>query len=90
MVAKPIIDMLVEADNLDTIDKLASDLGRCGYEARGEQGIPGRRYFRKGSPGNHTHHLHIYRQGDGNIGRHLVSGLQELATTWSESVQGRS
>jgi GrpB-like predicted nucleotidyltransferase (UPF0157 family) len=72
MVAKPIIDILLETDDLDAIDRAADDLERCGYEARGEQGIPGRRYFRKGSPVNHTHHLHVYERADPNIFRHLV------------------
>ncbi|MEB3233517.1 MAG: GrpB family protein, partial [Leptolyngbyaceae bacterium] len=44
-----------------------------GYEAMGEYGIPGRRYFRKhNSEGNRTHHLHIFQAESAEIHRHLA------------------
>ena len=38
-------------------------MAESGYLYKGENGIPGRRYFRKGSDERHTHHIHIYRGG---------------------------
>jgi GrpB-like predicted nucleotidyltransferase (UPF0157 family) len=42
-----------------------------GYEAKGEFGIPGRRYFRKGAP-QRTHQIHAFKSGDANIERHIA------------------
>lgn len=71
--AKPIIDMLGIADDLMLFDKNSADLARINYEALGEFGIVGRRYFRKhDSSGNRTHHLHVYQTGAPQIVRHLA------------------
>ena len=44
-----------------------------GYEAMGEYGIPGRRYFRKDNrEGVRTHHVHAFRAGSEEAGRHLA------------------
>lgn len=45
--AKPIIDILLEVSSLQAVDNCAALLGNLGYEARGEYGISGRRYFNK-------------------------------------------
>lgn len=42
-----------------------------GYEPKGENGIPGRRYFQKGGD-NRTHHIHIYELENPKIERHLA------------------
>ena len=42
-----------------------------GYEARGEFGLPGRRFFVKGIP-KRTHNVHIFRAGSLEISRHLA------------------
>lgn len=42
-----------------------------GYEAKGENGIPGRRFFQEGGD-NRTHHVHIYQAGSSEIERHLA------------------
>jgi GrpB-like predicted nucleotidyltransferase (UPF0157 family) len=71
MVAKPIIDILLVVRDISLIDTSNSDLEAFGYEAKGENGIPGRRFFQKG--GDHrTHHLHIYQAGSPEIERHLA------------------
>jgi len=49
MQAKPIIDIMPVVENLSYIDLLTDSMQRNGYEALGEYGIPGRRYFRKRS-----------------------------------------
>jgi GrpB-like predicted nucleotidyltransferase (UPF0157 family) len=46
-------------------------MGKLGYSAYGENGIPNRRYFSKGGD-QRTHHVHIYLIGDSNIERHLA------------------
>ena len=71
MVAKPIIDILLVVRNISLIDAYNTDLQTFGYEAKGENGIPGRRFFQKG--GDHrTHHLHAYQTDSPEIERHLA------------------
>ena len=41
------------------------------YEAMGEFGIPGRRYFRKGGI-ERTHQIHAFASGSRHITRHLA------------------
>src|SRR3954462_12160699 len=50
IVAKPVIDMLGVVASVEALDAYASRLTSLGYEAQGEYGIPGRRYFRKNAP----------------------------------------
>ena len=38
----------------------------------GEYGIPGRRYFFKGSEEKHSHHLHSFQEDSPAITRHLL------------------
>lgn len=71
--AKPIIDLLVEVQDIGQIDERGGAIARIGYDVMGEYGIPGRRYFRKSrSPGIRTHHVHIYQTGNREITRHLA------------------
>jgi GrpB-like predicted nucleotidyltransferase (UPF0157 family) len=73
ILAKPIIDILGEATSLDAVDAHAAAVVALGYEARGEFGLPGRRYFSKRTPeGIRTHHLHIFQQGSTSVQRHLA------------------
>ena len=54
------------------LDDAAPSLHGLGYEAKGEYGIPGRRYFQKRSTeGTRTHHLHGFQAGSPQIARHL-------------------
>lgn len=71
MYAKPIIDMAPIVHDLAAVDELSGVLADVGYTALGENGLPGRRYFRKGGR-RHTHHVHVYRQGNPAIERHLA------------------
>ncbi|MDF2859151.1 MAG: hypothetical protein K0Q87_5002 [Neobacillus sp.] len=68
--AKPIIDILLVAKDIEKVDSFNKILENEGYKPKGENGIPGRRYFPKGQE-NRTHHLHIYQIGNENIKGHL-------------------
>jgi len=69
--AKPIIDILVEVKEISTVDHYKMEMEKLGYEAMGEYGIPGRRYFRKGAT-ERTHHVHVFQTGSKHIIRHLA------------------
>ena len=71
--AKPIIDMLLEVDDIGELDRKTAALEGLGYEAHGEFGIPGRRYFRKNDhSGVRTHQIHSFQVGSPEIERHLA------------------
>ena len=69
--AKPIIDLVAEVRQLDTMDTMSEALGALGYAAWGEHGIPGRRFFTKGSGSTRTHNLHSFATGHPEIARML-------------------
>jgi GrpB-like predicted nucleotidyltransferase (UPF0157 family) len=70
--AKPVIDILVEAPDLAAVDQAAPDLERRRYMAKGEYGIPGRRYFsRPATPSESKVHIHAFRRGSAHVERHL-------------------
>lgn len=68
--AKPIIDILIVVKDFEKIHLYNESMIAQGYVPRGENAIPGRRYFPKGK-NNRTHHVHIYQQGHENIDIHL-------------------
>jgi GrpB-like predicted nucleotidyltransferase (UPF0157 family) len=70
--AKPIIDMLIIVSDVQAVDALNDRLRALGYIAVGEYGIPGRRFFYKGSDELRSHHLHVYQSGNPHILRHLA------------------
>jgi GrpB-like predicted nucleotidyltransferase (UPF0157 family) len=71
--AKPIIDLLVEIEDLVKVDEQNSSIESLGYEVMGEFGIPGRRYFRKDNQkGDRTHHIHTFKVGSEQVERHLA------------------
>lgn len=69
--AKPIIDIMPVVKNITLVDEHNPSMQDIGYEPKGENGIPGRRYFQKGGD-NRTHHVHIYQVGSPHIDRHLA------------------
>ena len=72
IVAKPVIDMLGIVASVTELDEHAHNLTGLGYEAMGEFGIAGRRYFRKNAvDGTRTHQLHAFANGSPEIHRHL-------------------
>ncbi|MFS1514451.1 GrpB family protein [Chengkuizengella sp. SCS-71B] len=70
--AKPIIDIIPVVKNIKEIDLFNEKMEAIGYEARGEFGIPGRRYFPKGGEKHRSHHVHVFQKGDQHIERHLA------------------
>jgi GrpB-like predicted nucleotidyltransferase (UPF0157 family) len=67
LAAKPIIDIMIIVDDINEVDKYNKVMGDEGYVIRGENGMPGRRYFVKmknENSGNHTHHIHIYQNNN--------------------------
>lgn len=72
MAAKPIIDMLVEVQEISRVDSFNSEMKKLGYIPRGENGISNRKYFVKEEDGERTHHVHIYQTGAEQILRHLA------------------
>jgi len=72
IVAKPIIDVIVGVENLTDVEKYLLPLKKIGYEYRGEQGIVGRPFFRKGPEAVSTHHLSVVRFGGEIWRKHLL------------------
>ena len=73
ILAKPIIDILVEVRDLEEIDNLSHGMTKLGYEVMGEFGIENRRYFRKTkADGTRTHHVHTFLLGSPEAERHLA------------------
>ena len=71
--AKPIIDILLIVDNINHLDDKSSAMEQLGYEAMGEFGITGRRFFRKeDASGIRTHHVHAFQAGSPEFERHLA------------------
>ena len=71
--AKPIIDLLIEVNNINEVDRSNDKMKRIGYQAMGEFGISDRRYFRKdNSSGIRTHHVHVFETNSPQVKRHLA------------------
>ena len=69
--AKPIIDILLEVHSLEALDAESGQMQNLGYRVKGEFGIPGRRYFHKGS-NQRSHHVHAFMTGSSEVQRHLA------------------
>ena len=70
--AKPIIDIMPVVLDIEQVDGCLGQFEAIGYEAMGELGIPGRRYFRKGGH-NRTHQIHAFQYDNVYaITRHLA------------------
>jgi GrpB-like predicted nucleotidyltransferase (UPF0157 family) len=70
--AKPIIDILLAVREVERLDDLGPEMSGLGYEARGEFGIPGRRFFVKHAGPRRTHHIHAFAAGSPELERHLA------------------
>ncbi|EWG11086.1 GrpB family protein [Cytobacillus firmus] len=71
LAAKPVIDIMPVVIDIKMVDRFNTEMISLGYEPRGENGLPGRRYFQKGG-NQRTHHVHIYEKGSPEITRHLA------------------
>lgn len=69
LVAKPVIDILIEVTSLKKLDASSKKIVALAYHVKGENGISARRYFQKGGK-QRTHHLHAFQTGDLNLMRH--------------------
>ena len=73
IVAKPIIDMLLEVTSVEALDECTASIEALGYEAKGEFGISGRRYFRKdNATGLREYQVHAFATDSGEVDRHLA------------------
>lgn len=70
LAAKPILDLLAGYPPGAPAGPYVAALGRAGYVHRGEQGIPGREYFRRGDP--RAYHLHLAAEGGPFWREHLA------------------
>jgi GrpB-like predicted nucleotidyltransferase (UPF0157 family) len=70
MPAKPIIDILAGIRQLDVRQRAIDTLQLAGYVHRGEQGIEGRDFFRRGAP--RKYHLHLTDVGSSFWRDHLA------------------
>ncbi len=68
--AKPIIDIIPVVKDILQVTQTIPAMEKLGYEAKGKYGIPFRRYFQKGVT-NRAHNVHIFEEGNPEIGRHL-------------------
>ncbi|STX28499.1 glutamate rich protein GrpB [Legionella beliardensis] len=70
LAAKPVIDMVPVVLDITKVDDANTAMLALGYEAKGEYGMPFRRYFQKGG-NQRTYHVHAFEAGSPEIERHL-------------------
>ncbi|KTC72542.1 glutamate rich protein GrpB [Legionella birminghamensis] len=70
LAAKPVIDMIPVVLDITRVEHANAAMLAIGYEAKGEYGMPFRRYFQKGGK-QRTHHVHVFEVGSPEIERHL-------------------
>lgn len=61
MCAKPVLDIAAGRPGRESPDAYVAALEQAGYECRGERGVPGRLFFRRGQPV--AYHLHLVEYG---------------------------
>lgn len=71
LMAKPVIDILIEATDVADLDRYNDAMRSIGYLSKGEFGIPGRRFYLKGLY-DRTHHIHAFNHGTPDVIRHLA------------------
>lgn len=71
MSAKPVIDILLECENLDDIEIINEKLVIFGYHPVRRHIIPHRSFFTRREEENIPYHLHIRERGDPQIKRHI-------------------
>jgi GrpB-like predicted nucleotidyltransferase (UPF0157 family) len=61
MCAKPVLDMAAGRPRDISAQDCVAALEQAGYEHRGERGVPGREFFRRGQP--RAYHVHLVEEG---------------------------
>jgi GrpB-like predicted nucleotidyltransferase (UPF0157 family) len=61
MCAKPVLDIAAGRPCDTSLEDYVAALEQAGYEHRGERGVPGRQYFRRGQP--RSFHVHLVEEG---------------------------
>jgi GrpB-like predicted nucleotidyltransferase (UPF0157 family)/GNAT superfamily N-acetyltransferase len=69
--AKPTIDMMPLVHDIEAVDSYNGVMEALGYQPKGEFGIPGRRYFHRGTT-HRTHQVHVFELGSAQAERHLA------------------
>lgn len=77
LAAKPVLDILAGLADGVPIEPYIERLVACGYVHRGEQGVPGREFFRRGDP--RAYHIHLTRI-DGQFWREHLAFRDYLRT----------
>lgn len=71
LAAKPIIDILIEVEDVNILDNHSDSFKEIGYYGRGELGILGRRFYQKGGD-NRSHQIHAFKRGHSDVVRHIA------------------
>jgi GrpB-like predicted nucleotidyltransferase (UPF0157 family) len=69
LIAKPVIDIMIEVEHLDDAQSCIVPLQKLGYTFVDHPENTDRRFFRKGQP--RTHHIHIVERGTPAVADHL-------------------
>ena len=70
LAAKPVIDILAGRPGNVSGERFVAAFRQLGYEHKGAYGVPGRNYFRRGSP--RTHHVHLVSRSSAFWREHLL------------------
>lgn len=70
LLAKPIIDMLGEAKDINKISNFKDEMFKLGFEFKGEYGISQRAYFNRKN--GIAIHLHIFPENHFQVEKHLL------------------
>jgi GrpB-like predicted nucleotidyltransferase (UPF0157 family) len=77
MCAKPILDIAAGRPRDSPLGDYVAGLEQAGYEHRGERGVPGRQYFRRGQP--RAYHVHLVEEA-GSLWRDYLAFRDYLRT----------
>jgi GrpB-like predicted nucleotidyltransferase (UPF0157 family) len=75
MCSKPVLDVAAGRPQGALIHDYIAALTRAGYDHRGERGVPGREYFRRGEP--RAFHVHLVEEG-GRLWRDFLAFRDHL------------
>jgi len=71
--AKPVIDIMPVVRSIDVLARFDPAMVELGYEPKGENGIPGRRFYTRGEDDvSRTHNVHAYAQGHPEVTTHVA------------------